>query len=168
MRISARGQRRSASRPSPCYAAIWLSVIRHDAKNIRAAPCRCIGAHPAALEADSRVVFGYLFGGLARGRVTPLSDVDIGIFLVPAADFTEARLDLIHAVTDALDSDAVDVVVLNEAPLSLAGRIQQSAKVLVDRDPQRRYAYESLTRRMFWDFRTVEDRIFEARYGVPR
>lgn len=118
------------------------------------------------LEADSRIVFAYLFGGLARGRVTPLSDADIAVFLCPESNFTEARLDLIGSIADALRSDAIDVVILNDAPVSLAGRIQECAKVLVDRDPPRRYAYESLTRRMFWDFRKVEARILNARYGV--
>ncbi len=122
----------------------------------------------AGLAADPRVVFAYLFGGLARGRVTPLSDADIAVFLNAESDFAEARLDLIGSVTEALGSDAVDVVILNEAPIALAGRIQQCAEVLVDRDPPRRYAYESLTRRMFWDFRKIEDRILEARYGVSR
>jgi len=119
-----------------------------------------------ALAADPRIIFAYLFGGLARGRLTPLSDADIAVFLKPRADFAEARLDLIGAVSEFLGSDAVDLIVLNDAPISLSGRVLQTARVLVDRDPEQRYAYESLTRRMFWDFQIVENRILEARYAT--
>lgn len=118
------------------------------------------------LTSDPRVIFAYLFGGLARGRLTPLSDADIAVFLEPTADLAETRLDLIGVVSEVLRSDAVDVIVLNEAPISLSGRVLQVARVLVDRDPERRYAYESLTRRMFWDFQVIENRILDARFGT--
>lgn len=36
---------------------------------------------PAALAAHQQVVFVYFFGGLARGEVRPLSDVDIAVYL---------------------------------------------------------------------------------------
>jgi uncharacterized protein len=117
-----------------------------------------------ALAGDQRIVFAYVFGGVARGRVSPLSDVDVAFYLDGDPDSPEALLDLVGVVSDVFESDAVDVVILNSAPLSLAGRIQESAIVLVDRDPHRRHVYESLTRRMFWDFQIKERQILEARY----
>lgn len=117
-----------------------------------------------ALAGDQRIVFAYVFGGLARGRVSPLSDVDVACYLDADADRPEALLYLVGVVSDVFESDAVDVVILNNAPLSLAGRIQESAAILVDRDPHRRHVYESLIRRMFWDFQIKERQILEARY----
>lgn len=49
-----------------------------------------IREHLAALdEAFARrpaVVFAYLFGGAASGRLTPLSDVDVAVYLDETAD----------------------------------------------------------------------------------
>jgi uncharacterized protein len=46
----------------------------------------------------------------------------------------------------------VEIVVLNEAPLPLAGRILRNRTVLYSRDEPARVRYESLTLRMFFDF----------------
>ncbi len=118
------------------------------------------------IERNPSVVFAYVFGGVARGRVTPLSDLDIAVFLDEHVSHGEVKANLAAELGTFLASDAVDIVVLNTAPLSLAGRVLADAKVLVDRDPSRRYEYESLTRRMFFDFRYLERAILQRRYGV--
>lgn len=119
-----------------------------------------------ALEADSRVVFAYLFGGLGRDKPTPLSDVDIAVCLDHHADIPATKVDLIGLLTQTLNTDEVDLVILNEAPLSLAGRIQRSAHVLVDKSPSQRFAYESLIRRQFADFAIREQSILFKRFGI--
>ena len=43
---------------------------------------------------DDNVIFAYLFGGLAEGKVTPLSDIDIAVFLKSAHDVAEYKLGL--------------------------------------------------------------------------
>jgi uncharacterized protein len=57
----------------------------------------------------------------------------------------------------------VDVVLLNTAPVSLAGRVLGSQQVIVERDPHARQAYESVTLRQFHDFRIREHRILGQR-----
>lgn len=121
-----------------------------------------------ALEKDPGVVFAYLFGGFGRGKPTPLSDVDIAVYLNRGADGSSAKLDLIGSLMQALDTDEVDLVILNEAPLSLAGRIQQTARVLVDKDPSRRFVYESLIRRQFADFAIRERTLLFERFGIDQ
>jgi hypothetical protein len=54
-------------------------------------------------------------------------------------------------------------VLLNTAPISLAGRVLMSRRVLLDRDPHLRHRYESLQLRMFHDFRVREHRILTQR-----
>jgi len=102
---------------------------------------------------DPNVVFAYLFGGLASGSVKPLSDVDFAVFVRETANLAEYKLDL---------------VVLNTAPTSLAGRILGNRRVLVDKEPFRRHAYESLTLRKFFDFRLKEEALLARRYGIGR
>ncbi len=108
------------------------------------------------------VVFGYLFGGAASGRLTPLSDVDVAVDLDEGADPVDARLAMIGAVTKHLGTDEVDLVVLNRAPTALVGRILRTRRVIYDRDPFRRHRFESHALREFFDFRIFEQRLLVA------
>ena len=118
------------------------------------------------LSQDKRVLFAYLFGGLAAGPVRPLSDVDIAVYLNDVRDLAEYKLSLLGAITDALGTEELDLVILNTASISIAGRILQNKQVLVENDPARRHAYESLTLREFFDFRVKEEALFTRRYGI--
>jgi len=118
-----------------------------------------------ALEKCSGVVFAYLFGGAAEGRLRPLSDVDVAVYLESTRDPVEGRLDVIGAVTRHLGTEEVDVVVLNTAPISLTGRILQTRQVICDRDPFRRHRFESRALREFFDFRSFEHRLLAHRYA---
>lgn len=53
-----------------------------------------------ALEQCAGVVFAYLFGGAGRGRIRPLSDVDVAVYLEENIDPVEWRLDVIGVVTN--------------------------------------------------------------------
>ena len=120
------------------------------------------------LARDPRVLFAYLFGGLAAGRRTPLSDVDVAVHLSPGADPVQSKLDLIPLLSDALGTDEIDLVILDEAPLMLRYRILRGRKVLAERDRSRRAAFESRTLREAWDFLPREREILERRYGLGR
>jgi len=118
-----------------------------------------------ALEEDRRIIFAYLFGGFAGDEPTPLSDIDIAVYLVNMERLSEDKLDLFDKLSDLLGTSEIDLVILNTAPLSLAGRILRKRLVLVDKEPFRRHQYESLTLREFFDFSKKEDALFGSRYG---
>lgn len=113
---------------------------------------------------DSNVIFAYLFGGLLKDRQSPLSDVDIAVYIknIKNPDY----LDLFDKTTNVLDTDEVDIVVLNTSPISLTGRILQNRKILIDKDPFLRHRYESITLRKYFDFAIKERDILERRYGI--
>ena len=116
--------------------------------------------------ADSNIIFAYLFGGLLRERQNFLSDVDIALF---AKEINELDyLDLFGTIADTLETEEVDLVILNNAPLSLTGRILGNRKVLIDKDPFLRHRYESLVLREFFDFTIKERDILQRRYGIGR
>lgn len=118
------------------------------------------------LSIDKRVLFAYLFGGLATGLVRPLSDVDIAVYLNDTGELADYRLTLFDKITDALGTAELDLVVLNTVSISIAGRILQNKQLLIDKDPFRRHLYESLTLREFFDFRIKEEAFFTRRYGI--
>ena len=118
----------------------------------------------AILEAEPTVRFAYLFGGAGRRDLRPLSDVDVAVYLDDAVDPVSARLDLINVVASHLGTDEIDLVVLNRAPTALTGRILQTRRVIVDKEPFLRHRFESLELRKFLDFRIFERRFLDARF----
>jgi len=131
--------------------------INHLLPNVR----EYLNKHP-------KVVFAYLFGGLARGRVSPLRDVDIAIYTVDGADIVQEKLEILGKLNELLKTDEVDLVVLNTAPLPLAARIIKNKIILVDKMPFTRHAFESLILREYFDFSRKEMDIFEGRYKLGR
>ncbi len=119
----------------------------------------------AIVAAGPDVEFAYLFGSAASGARTARSDIDLAIFVSGDADAEEVRLEAARAASIHLRTDAIDIVLLNSAPLSLAGRILTTRRVLADRVPFARHQYESATARMFQDFRVRERRLLAARYA---
>lgn len=124
---------------------------------------RLSGLGDAIAAACPGVLFAYLFGSAATGALTPRSDIDLAVFVAPGTDLHAVQLAVARVAARQLGTDAVDVVLLNTAPVSLAGRVLGSRRVLLDRDPYARHRYESATARLFQDFRIRERRILAAR-----
>jgi predicted nucleotidyltransferase len=124
---------------------------------------RLAGLGDAIADACADVLFVYLFGSVATGSLTPRSDIDVAIFVQPGSDGHAARLGAARAAARHLGTDAVDVVLLNHAPVALAGRVLLTRRVLVDRIPFTRHRYESKTLRLFHDFRIREHRLLAHR-----
>ncbi len=124
---------------------------------------RLDGLGDAVAQGAPEVEFAYLFGSAVSGRVTPRSDVDIAIHVARGTDAHSVRLAVARAASRHLRTDAVDVVLLNTAPISLRGRVLGSRRVIVERNPHARHQFESLTLRMFHDFRMREHRILQWR-----
>ncbi|MFH0977516.1 MAG: nucleotidyltransferase domain-containing protein [Spirochaetota bacterium] len=118
------------------------------------------------LAEDANVIFAYLFGGLAKGPVKPLSDIDIAVYVKDIRNLAEYKFELFDKLTDILDTAEQDIVILNTASISITGRILQNKQILVDKNPLLRHTYESLTLREFFDFRIMEEAILYRRYGL--
>ena len=110
------------------------------------------------------IEFVYLFGSLGTGSATPRSDVDLAIYVSPSADQSLVRLEAARVSAKHLGTDAIDVVLLNTAPVALAGRVLTGRRVLFHRHPFLRHRYESSTARLFQDFRIREHRLLAQRY----
>jgi predicted nucleotidyltransferase len=111
------------------------------------------------------VEFSYLFGGAASGRKTPLSDIDIALYVEEGHDSSEIQIEVRRRAAKHLGTDEVDVIILNGAPIALRGRILQSRQILCDRNPWRRHTFESQTAREFTDFRKFETTLLNRRFA---
>jgi predicted nucleotidyltransferase len=104
--------------------------------------------------ADEPVEFAYLFGSRAHGRPRPDSDTDIAVLLedgLTASERFEFSLREPSPLRGAAGTQK-DLVVLNDAPFPLLGRILQHHVVLYSRNESLRIEYESRNLRLFWEF----------------
>jgi predicted nucleotidyltransferase len=130
----------------------------------------------AALDGDG-VVAALMFGSQSGGMVTPLSDVDVGVWLDPTLDAgarLEARLRLLRAAEQAVGGrGGVDLVVLNDASPLLRHRARESGTLLVERDPVARIRLETRALVEYLDTKPLREelaagtrsRLSEGRFG---
>jgi hypothetical protein len=111
------------------------------------------------------IEFAYLFGSAATGRTTPRSDIDLAIYVSESADAQLVRLETSRIAAVHLGTDAIDIVLLNTAPIAVAGRVLTSRQVMIDRRPFVRHQYESRAARLFQDFKIREHRLLAERYA---
>ena len=85
--------------------------------------------------------FAYLHGSRATGMQRPGSDIDIAAYFGdrPPQSF------------EILLPPGVDLLVLDRAPLELAGRVAAGGKLLFDDDPGARVRWEATTRKIYFD-----------------
>jgi predicted nucleotidyltransferase len=118
----------------------------------------------AYLRSTPDILFAYLFGSFGRGKQLPLSDVDIAVYFKEHTVIQEKKMEILGALVNILQTDEIDLVVLNHAPLPLRMRILKHKKVVVDHDPYQRHIYESLTMREYFDFSILERGILNRRF----
>lgn len=73
-------------------------------------------------------------------------------------------MEILGGLTEIFQTYAIDLVVLNSAPISLRGRILKDRQTIAERNPFLRHRYESLTMREFFGFSIHEREILERRY----
>ena len=114
------------------------------------------------------IVFAYLFGSIITEFITPMSDIDIAVYLNTNVNISEERLGLIGDLMTTLKTDDIDLVILNSAPLILKARIVLNKEMLIDKSPFLRHSFESLVMRQYYDFSIKENNVFERRYFFGR
>lgn len=95
-------------------------------------------------------LFAYVFGSRATGSARAGSDLDVAAF------FADREVDP-SAVAARLPG-TVDLLVLDGAPLELAGRVALEGRLLFDDDSPTRVAWEATTRKLYLDERPRMER----------
>lgn len=86
--------------------------------------------------------FAYLHGSRVSGPTTATSDVDVAAWFGRPVEAW---------VVVATLPEVVDLLVLDTAPLELAGRVAQAGRLLFELDPPARVAWEATTRKIYLD-----------------
>lgn len=122
-----------------------------------------------ALEAREEVLFAYLFGSRASGRTHLHSDVDVAVYIEPRS---LDRLDraapwgylaeVSGRLMEALETDDLNVVILNHAPPLLADRVARNGHLLLSRDESRRQRWIVDTKSRYCDLAFLRRHLLHA------
>lgn len=101
------------------------------------------------------VHLAYLFGSQAEGNVGPFSDYDVAILTDPAVDAPCLQAEVRHRLSQALETERVDVVLLNRAPIELAYAVIARGRLLFERDRATRVEFEADVLSRYGDYLPV-------------
>lgn len=103
----------------------------------------------------------YLAGSLSnRTSFGHLSDVDIAILLmdqIKSDQFLDYRLYFFSELAKRLESDSIDVVILNQASLLLKLQVIKSGQILFTRDEKQRVSFETKAVMDYLDFKKFDE-----------
>ncbi len=113
----------------------------------------------------------YVYGSVAIGNSTPLSDVDIA--LVVDGDLTPLQqlrlgLRLTTEIAEQTGVRKVEARVINHAPLALRGLVACRGILLYARDEASRVDFETATRDAYFDYQPVARRLRQAFFADLR
>lgn len=113
------------------------------------------------LFAQSPVNAAYLAGSLSnRTSFGHLSDVDIAILLmdqIKTDQFLDYQLYFFSELAKRLESDNLDVVILNQASLLLKLQVIKYGQILFSRDEKQRISFETKAVMDYLDFKKFDD-----------
>jgi predicted nucleotidyltransferase len=106
------------------------------------------------LSESQNVLFAYLFGSHITGMITESSDMDVAVYLDKKHADIDDYLSLHSALSRALKTDKIDLVILNNTNnLILLDSIVRHGILVIDKDKDRREEFELRVLHSAIDFR---------------
>ena len=128
----------------------------------RTSATEAVRAVADALAAEPSVVAAYIFGSLARGAATPLSDIDVGLLLADRSAAVDVRGRVTDALCRRLHTGQVDVISLTDAPMPLRYRVVRDGLLVMCRDGKVLERFVTETVLQYLDFKPLRDRAFRV------
>ncbi len=122
---------------------------------------KCLPKLETYFASQPSAALAYVFGSQVRGKAGPLSDLDVAVLLVgdpTPAECTDRRLDFIGDLMRLLQTNDVDVVVLNVAPLALRYAVIRGGRLVFARRRQEAIEFQVQTMSRYFDFRPILER----------
>jgi uncharacterized protein len=94
----------------------------------------------------------YLFGSRVDGEIGPMSDFDFGILLLGGKMDVSLQANLAHEIAMILQTDRVDVVILNRSPIEFQYNIIAKGRRLYERDVETRVEFEANVLSRYFDY----------------
>jgi len=101
----------------------------------------------------------YLFGSVARAQARSSSDIDVGVLyeVTPPATLEGLGFELAYEL-ELTTRRSIDLVVLNRAPPDLIHRVMRDGILVVERERNRRIAWEVQARNEYFDLEPIRRR----------
>lgn len=136
-----------------------------------------LGPEIEELCVEFRIKLMYIFGSYAFGKAGKLSDLDIAY--LPERKFSlDKTIELISKLQNIFDEEAVDIVDLNSAPLTLIHRVLKVGRCVYAEDLRTKVEFEMRAESLYFDteplrreyfevlLRRIKDGTFGYRYGT--
>ena len=112
------------------------------------------------LEKHPEIEVAYIFGSVAQGKITPLSDIDIAILIDNAQIDENAyrygyKAEILSDFIKLLKTNAIDLVILNEVNTLLRHRVLYSGKILHSKNEKKRIAFQTTTISKYNDYKQL-------------
>jgi predicted nucleotidyltransferase len=98
------------------------------------------------------VVFAYVFGSVASGRLHRQSDIDIGIYLKEPPASMKEKLAFYQKVSAVFDRE-VDLIFLNDADIIITMQILTNGELLINNNPERLNLFKASKIGEYLDFK---------------
>jgi predicted nucleotidyltransferase len=109
---------------------------------------------PVVLNSFPGINLVYLFGSQVTGQTGPMSDYDLAILDVSPDNYL-TQIQFQHAMVKLLQTERVDVILINRAPIDLAYNIIAAGKLLFQREAQHRVEFEAQVLGQYGDYLPV-------------
>src|SRR6266571_8191442 len=110
---------------------------------------------------QSPVNAAYLTGSLStRATFGHLTDIDIAVLLmdqIKADQFLDYQLYFLSELAKRLESDSIDIVILNQASLLLKLQVIKYGQILFSRDEKQRVLFETKAVMDYLDFKKYDE-----------
>jgi predicted nucleotidyltransferase len=114
---------------------------------------------------DAPIAAAYLFGSFVTGA--SFSDLDVGLFMTEAPEQPlPLEIDLESRIEKATGIPT-DVRVLNGAPLSFCYNVIRHGKLVLDREPNLRAAFQGRVLKEYFDFSRFRRRYLQEVVNAP-
>ena len=110
------------------------------------------------LKRHNEIEFALLYGSMAKGKITPLSDIDTGIFIRNEKLQNENRLipfieKIEKVVSEIAECDLADVTILNHADPLLKFKIFTTGIIIFCRDTKKYYFEKAMSYSLYQDYK---------------
>lgn len=109
---------------------------------------------------DKEIVALFSFGSITSGDLKPLSDLDFGIIVSNILDrkkLFDKHLNLIGLFNKVLQTDEVDLILMNDAPMRFSHNILKTGKLLFCSDTGALTEFIEKTVKVYLDFKYFRD-----------
>ncbi|MCK5287680.1 MAG: nucleotidyltransferase domain-containing protein [Candidatus Omnitrophica bacterium] len=100
------------------------------------------------------IIISYLFGSVASGNTTSLSDIDIAVLLpdnLKKEEMFIIKLKLMNELSSSLKTEKIDVVILNSASTLLKFSVVKNGIGIFNPNKYKRIEFETSVRRDYFD-----------------